>query len=246
MKRRVLAFTLLALGCTSVRSQQADEESFIPVVDSSSGNSPLEIKGDVRAFDTPAERARNAIVGRLSVTNVSSKPILLTVVSIKGTNVVGVNDTSIHDYYFSEPFEPQTSENQDWTYGPFLQQMGVRSDEGWKWVDVEPVKGVRQEVIASVLFVQYADGTSWGDREAAKDALIARAESTKSLTVLASIYRDEGKQAFLDSLMQPSNLNAIVTLQFFCEKTDDKGKVVDRLFRTLSKAEEHKRAMNAK
>jgi mannitol/fructose-specific phosphotransferase system IIA component len=246
MKPRILVFALLLLGCTSVRSQQTDQETLIPVVDFSAANSPLEIEGDVRTFDKPAEQARFMIVGRLSVTNISSKPILLTVLKLKGINVVGVNDTSIRDYYFSEPFEPQKSENQEWTYGPFLQRAQLKTEEGPKWVDVEPIKAVRQEVIASVLFVQYADGTGWGDREAAKDALAAREETRNRLTALASIYRDEGEKAFVDSLMQPSNLNAVIMLQFICKKTDDKSKVVDRFFRILSKSDEHERLMNAK
>jgi hypothetical protein len=238
---RIIVIALL-LGYAAA-APQTEQESLISIVDLSLSGSPLLLRGDLIAYDKPTEQLRYSVKGKISVTNSSSKPIVLTVVSLKGTNVPGVNDTSSQDYYFSELFDPQSTEEREWAFGPFVSRIEVKSDEGTKWVDIEPARGAQQKVTASVLFVQFADGSTWGDRDEAKAALASRRNSVKRLTALATLYRDDGERAFIDDLLKPSDLPAILSLQYFCRNSDDKSKVVDRLFRMLASAEVHARMM---
>jgi len=156
-----------------------------------------------------------------------------------------VNDTSSHDYYFSELFEPQSTEEREWTFGPFVSRMEVKSDEGTRWVDIEPSRTAQQKVIASVLFVQLGDGSTWGDQDEAKAALAVRRDSVKRLFDLESIYRREGEAAFIDDLSKPTDLPVISVLQNLCNQSHDKSKVVDRLFRMIATAEEHARMLRS-
>jgi hypothetical protein len=241
--RGIILIALLA-GCVIAASQPAGQESFISVVDRSSRGSPLLVKGDVTAKDKPTEKLRFSIAGRVSLTNVSSKPILMTIVSFEGTNVQ-LNYRWSQDYYFSDPFEPQSTENHEWTSGPFVSRMEVKSEGGSKWVDLEPERGAPQKVVASVLFVQYADGSSWGDKQEANTVLAVRRESVKKLMALASMYREKGETAFVDALSECTDLPAISSLQYFSQRSDDKSKVVDRLFRMLATVDEHVRTMKS-
>lgn len=242
--KEIFLIALLA-GCAVAAPQQAEQESLIPITDSSSSDSPLLVKGDVTAKDRPTEKLRYSVARRVSLTNISSKPILLTIVAFKGTNVPGVNDTWSHDYYFSDPFEPQSTEDNEWTFGPFVSRMEVKSDGGSNWVDLEPERGAPKKVTASVLFVQYADGSSWGDKEEANSILGVRQETVKTLTALASIYREKGETALVNALSESTGLPAVSSLQNFCQHSDDKGKVVDRLFRMLATVDEHARRMKS-
>jgi len=165
-------------------------------------------------------------------------------VSLVGTNVPGVNDTSLHEYYFSELFEPRSTEEREWTFGPFVSRTEVTSEEGKKWVDLEPARGAQQKVSASVLFVQFADGSTWGDREEAKAALATRRESVKRLFELESIYRHEGEAAFVEDLAKPTDLPVISGLQDLSNHSD-MSKIVDRLVRLTSLIEEHRRSMKS-
>jgi hypothetical protein len=241
------AILLIALltGSAAAVPQQAEQESLISITDRSSTGSPLLVKGDVTAKDRPTEKLRYSVSGRVSLTNVSSKPILLTVVSFEGTNAPGVNDRWSQDYYFSDPFEPESTMDHEWTFGPFVSRMEVKSEGGSKWVDLEPERGAQQRVIASVLFIQYADGSSWGDKEEANTALAVRQETVKTLTALASIYRENGETALVRALSESTGLPAVSSLQNFCQHSDDKSKVVDRLFRTLATVDEHARTMKS-
>ena len=240
--RGIILFALLA-GYAVAAPQQAEQESFISVVDRSFRGSPLLVKGNVTAKDRPREKLRYSVAGRVWLTNISSKPILLTIVSLEGTNVPGVNDKWSQDYYFSDSFEPQSTENHEWTFGPFVSRMEVKSDEGSKWVDLEPERGAPQKVTASVLFVQYADGSSWGDKEEANTVLAVRKQTIERLMALASIYREKGETALVDALSESTDLPAVSSLQNFCQHNNDKSKVVDRLFRMLATVDEHARMM---
>lgn len=236
---RIILFALLA-GCAAA-SPQTERESSISIVNRSPGGSPLLVKGDVTAFDKPTEQLRFSVKGSVSITNVSSKPILLTVVSLKGTNVPGVDQRWSQDYYFDDLFEPQSTDEQELSSVPFVSRMEVKSSEGTQWVDMEPSRTAQQQVTASVLFVQFADGSTWGNRDEAKTALEVRRDTVKRLLDLESIYRREGEAALIEDLSKPSDLPTIWLLQDFCKRSDDKSRVVDRLLRLREASDDHAR-----
>jgi hypothetical protein len=240
--KRIILIALL-IGCAAAAPQQAEKESLVSIVDRSSSGSPLVIRGNVTARDNPTNPLRYSIEGKISLTNVSSKPVFLTVVSLQGTNVPGINDRWSDDYYFSEPFEPQAIEDREWTFGPFVSRMEVKSDEGSKWVDIQPERSTQQKIAAWVLFVQYADGSTWGDPEKAKDALEERNQSIRKLRTLELVYRRQGEKALVDELLKPTFLPAILSLQNQCKNTDDKSIVVDQLLRMRAASDEHARML---
>src|SRR4029077_14601171 len=110
---------------------------------------------------------------------------------------------------------------------------------------LEPERGAPQKVTASVLFVQYADGSFWGDKEEANTVLAVRKETIGRLMALASIYREKGETAFVDALSERTDLPAVSSLEDFCQHNNNTGGVVHRLFRMLATVDEHARKMKS-
>lgn len=243
MQRLVLL--ILFVACSVVEAQQAAQESVISIRDRSPSGGPLLVIGDVTVRDRPAERLRYSVEGRISLTNASSKPILITVVSLQGENTPRVNETTLHDYYFSEPFEPNSKEDREWNFGPFVSQVEVKSGGDSKWIDIEPERSAEKKVFASVLFVQYSDGSTWGDASTAKAALDSRRNTVKRLADLESVYRNEGEEIFINDLSKPTDLPAILLLQDFYKRTSDKSKVVDRFLRLREASDDHARMIKS-
>lgn len=164
---------------------------------------------------------------------------------LEKTNVPGSSETWSHDYYFSELFEPQANEDREWRFGPFVSRREVRSNEGSRWVDEEPNQADEAKITGSVLFVQFVDGSTWGNRKEGETVLVERRNSVDKLQALASLYRDKGEAAFINDLLRPSDLPVILSLQYFCQHTNNKSKVVDRLFRILATVEDHAHMMRS-
>jgi hypothetical protein len=75
MNRLVMFFVLG--GCVLAPAQQATQETVVPVVDRSPSSSPIAVSGTFMVKDEPAELLRHSGEGKISLTNVSSKPVLL-------------------------------------------------------------------------------------------------------------------------------------------------------------------------
>jgi hypothetical protein len=141
----------------------------------------------------------------LSARNVSTKDILLVVAEINARSAVfNVHGTRSDDYFFeSGDFSPLTTESISFSTQSAQPKIMYPSSE--------PLS-----VSSEIAFVQFADGSTWGDRAAAQDALRIRRLTSLQLTNLADIYRIAGEKGFVGELMKPSELPVIGILQRAC------------------------------
>lgn len=60
-----------------------------------------------------------------------------------------------------------------------------------------------KEVVAAVTFVQFDDGTTWGDPEAGRELLAGRPQKLAFLQHLVDTYYERGEDAFVAALNEP-------------------------------------------
>jgi hypothetical protein len=122
-----------------------------------------------------------------AVRNNSSKAILAMVAVVRTTDEHGhaVPCTSYMDYAFKVGVLAPQEER-------FACGMGA-ADEGAKVTSVE----------GAVLFVQFDDGTTWGDPTAGKELLAARPQKLAFLKNLVETYYESGEDAFATLVNKP-------------------------------------------
>jgi hypothetical protein len=213
-------------------------ESVIPIIDASPAGSPIAIVGTVLATDADSGLLRYSFRTDASLTNVSRKPILATVIKINttGANKMDQFNTRKDDYFFAESFQPNTTERLEQSDGPFGESQGE--------VDAPPAQ---PRVVASVTFAQFADGTIWGDPAAGRDILQERRLTLDQLSSLATAYRTGGEPQFQEELKKPSQLNLILYLQqLYDSNRNDLARVIKKLTRMIDYADHHQREMQSR
>jgi hypothetical protein len=100
--------------------------------------------------------------------------------------------------------------------------------------------------IAEVEFVQFVDGTIWGDRAAGKDLLQERSLALDKLKFLSDTYRMKGEQQFVSELKNPSELVAILNLQrLYSSNKGNATAVIDKITGMLEQANQHLHAFRS-
>jgi len=170
------------------------QNSPLVIVDTSEGGAPVSLSGTATVqldpFQAPVQgELQPRLVFHISAKNVSENDILLTVMRIE---VLGASQ---------EPLEPSSSHSRsdDWIFASRL--FAAHTGNAIEMVDYPPRKqppaaGVNLELV----FVQFADGSTWGDPDEAKASLAEREVCLKELMDLARTYQTEGAAKFASSL----------------------------------------------
>jgi hypothetical protein len=112
------------------------------------------------------------------------------------TRLAKIDDqgTRVDDYFFTHDVFA-TNANETWkeSFGPFGEPQGK--------TDISPAK---PRAVLKAVFVQFMDGSTWGDPAAGKDALRDRQLTRKELQTLADMYRTKPKEEFASRLMKAS------------------------------------------
>jgi hypothetical protein len=58
---------------------------------------------------------------------------------------------------------------------------------------------------AEIEFVQFQDGSTWGDSDTETEAFQARSATLQKLRSLQRVYAEQGEKAFLDALAEPTS-----------------------------------------
>jgi len=82
----------------------------------------------------------------------------------------------------------------------------------WEWSapadpDVQPPAGIGPQALNAVgkpVFVQFADGSTWGEREAWQGVLHDRSKALDRLLSLQQTYRTRGEKDFVEELIKPA------------------------------------------
>jgi hypothetical protein len=211
-------------------------ETTSPVVQIGQDGSPLEISGNVTAGDEGSGVLRYSISRKLTVNNVSSKSIMLAVleVNIRNISKIDVHSTREDDDFFRpDSFAPNTTKTLEESTGPF--------GEPTSGAVLEPAA---PEATVRVVFVQFADGSTWGNPDAGRRALRERYLSWDEMKLLSEAYQKDGKERFGAELLKPTDLQAIRKLQrLYADGPKDMAVVLNEMSTMLRYADLHQRGM---
>ena len=209
------------------------EQFSYPLIDKSQRDSPISLSGTVDSKDDiSAEKPRTSFMVRAELTNRSGRDILLAIVrmEMKSTNGFEANHTRINEYFFSsDVFRNGATEA--------FQDIVVPLEH----IDNENMgHPTRPKASARVAFVQFLDGSTWGESEDADEVLLERQETWRELRSLADTYETNGEQEFVNRLAKPSSLQTIKYLQGVFSNDKSITKVITEINQLLSHADLHR------
>ena len=107
-----------------------------------------------------------------------------------------LDQRDVDDYFFKpELFLPKSSTVLDTKMFP--QKQG---GEASKWNSSKVIADAR------IVFIQFADGSTWGDLKAGQEFLEQRQKAWRELQLLADYYHSHNEQKFVAKLMESSAL----------------------------------------
>jgi len=205
--------------------------------------SPIQVIGYVSFRDDPAVRIRYNFAVNGMVKNASKKGIVCWSVLFEtnGGTAPGLNFTETHDYVFSgDVLLPGKSELVQ--SDPV--QFGAAEVNGAPMSGPEEVDPPRT-ASARVRFVQFSDGSTWGDRDAADEIRLERAATLNRVQLLQRVYEDQGEKAFTDAFSEVTGLACLERIKTVCQNEADSSCARKEIENILAAAA-HQRNLNAK
>jgi hypothetical protein len=234
-----LACLLLALlGSTYVSG--AVVEKRMKLRDVSDSGSPIHVSGQLTFRDNGSKVTPFCYQITATAKNVSSKSMLLVVIHFQanGLGGPGHDEQYSQEYFFTEPLEPDAAEKYESEHSLGPREALVSPD-----VNRQPE---RPTATASVEFVQFSDGSTWGDSDAAADAFEIRRNTVRELEALEHIYEESGERAFRDELSRETYLPSIDALKKICGGQEDYSSCArDAVRRAIETSDANEAAANA-
>lgn len=175
---------------------------------------PLNLSGYVSQAHTPAERVEYSYVLHLSEHNISTKNIVLTGIRVDITDPEAGERglLQVDDYFFRQDlFRSAGIYNWTFHFVPFSRSRPT---------DRQPAP------TAQLVFVQFEDGSTWGDVNAIQKPLSERNETLQKLFALSTLSKMGHKNEFSTELMKPSGLALIRGLQHLYRQSGGSADVV--------------------
>lgn len=234
---------LSLLGCASL--SLVAQVVKLQLSDTSASGSPISASGTVIVAESiessprcqAVSAARCSVVSEqndITLRNVSDKPVVAFVSDFKGRTPSGNS--------FGMGYEAEMIFG-----GPLLAPDETAPGPGSGGVEIRPetaeVKPTTPQAEFRILFVQFADGTTFGDPEAGEHLLLARQKSLEAMARLDGIFSRHGEQAFVQALQQTREGELSIFRQI--EKQWGPAESVSRMRRALSTAEQRLAAMTA-
>jgi hypothetical protein len=199
-----LSLLLLAVGHADEKTRRVT----VPIEDTSVPGSPLQISGHV-SFDETV--VANEVTSHRSedvrARNMSGKPILLIVASFQeaGPKSSGEDVEIVVDSFFQEKpmFPGETVPLWRRPFGEHYISEPFRLDPN------QERPGKAQFCLR---FVQFSDGSTFGDPTAARKWLDGRDSTLVSLKKLRQIYNEQGEPSFLQALEKDLNADGSSSL----------------------------------
>ncbi len=185
----------------------------ISLRDTSERGSPVRIAGYVTLQDNPAENIRSYWV-RASGKNVSKKGISAWSASIETTGGNGpeLNLNESHDFFFTgDVVAPNGADGV--TSCPTRLVLGVGNGTS----STHTADAAAPTASVRVMFVQFSDGSTWGDPDEAAKVHQLRRETLQKIQSLQQVYSERGEKAFMDALAQPTALPCFERIKTLCE-----------------------------
>ncbi len=221
------------LSTTTIHAQD------ISILDMSAPDSPIRLSGTINISESlqGSDMVNSVIKGRVVALNVSNKPILCYIL---GLDIAG--RWRQHKMRFEN----------DCTFTETLvnprQSMDSEVDSN-STTSVSVTQGLQPVAVAKILWVQFIDGSEYGDRNWATGILAARMYMVDKLSTLLRAYERSGPKGFEEELMaEYTNIkagNLILTLRkIFREQGTERALRATRHF--LQNAKAHLAAMSGR
>jgi hypothetical protein len=241
--KKLFAFFLFSV-CLSQHSAAQTETITVPVVDKTGAASPFQVSGGSVLQETLHGNELEWSWGqRVAIKNVSSKPIVLFVATL---SEIGPHPRGLR----AAPGDGSTYVLED---DRFFTENLIRPGESITLRDTEPgVPNVgcciepmvqKSDPTAQYYlhFVQFADGSVFGDPAEARDALALRETILLGLRELNNSYSERGEQGFTAKLKEESPFSATAPFKQILAQYSGSGvqAALDKARQILATAEEH-------
>lgn len=239
-RRAVIAFFLLFSLVSFAQDSDRLRVTSVSVIDKSAGGSPFAITGTLwharRLYEGELLTSQDSeIIAR----NISGKAIVTLVIVM---NAGSKKNTYQYEYFFSQ---------RVLAVGETLE---LASKQGWmSWAQFpapNPPQSESPEEKAEIesRFVQFADGSIFGDKKVAREFLQTRQQAWQLLTELRQVYLKAGPEKFEEALN--SEVQSQMIDLFFSSVRDVQQKsgstaAFDRLNLMLAVAEKRKQEMGS-
>lgn len=205
-----LSLTSASLGQNTSDSEASKQPTQYRLRDISEHDSPLRVVGKVLFRANP-----NVLTYEVeaAVKNVSKKDVLSWSMLVRTSDGV-LHVTSSNDYFFTgDVLAPDVSAGV--TSGPISLVAHPQGDTHTR----KKRDSSNQAVTASaeIEFVQFQDGSTWGDSDIETEAFQARSATLQKLQSLQKVYAQLGEKPFLDALAEPTMLACVERVQRDCK-----------------------------
>jgi len=224
---RLLPLLCIVLPSTSLAQQKVIE---VPFDNTAVSGSPIEVTGKVLVQETIAgNQVRSAWEENVTAKNISPKPILLLlgILDAIGPYSDGGYELRIDRFFSQDVIPPQATI-------PLASGTTTLKDA----CCINPLDEAEDpKADFRVLFVQFLDGSTFGDPDSAQDMLKNRASALHDLRGLIRAYLDHGAPAFQSRLQQ---VHGIVFVRIRrTNKEEGADAAISQARKMLAIAEEH-------
>jgi hypothetical protein len=215
-------------------------ERQIELHDVSGATSPIRVSGRVAFRCDSSNSLPFSYKVSFAARNVSAKSIVMMALHIDamGLGGPGHDEKYLQDYFFSDAVAPGDSDIHDSQQGSFGQSVNDKPMTCAE-PDPNPLASVKVE------FIQFGDGSTWGDPAFAKAGFERRREMLAELDRLEHVYEQAGADAFLGEFQQQDNFT-IHVLKNHCLGKEASLECLDQgILRMLGAARTHEADMGS-
>ena len=192
----ILVLTFFALDAHSYQNAQP---IVVPIKDVSASGSPLQVSGSVSFLEiVTGNEVTHSRSEDISARNISDKPILLIVGSFEESGPKSGEwgfDLTVDRFLEKQPIGP--GEKVTLLERPFGEEVTVESFKGSAMGEARPPKTEFR-----LQFVQFGDGSTFGDPSAAKESFSRRESAIAFLKKLRRTYDEGGDSALMQAVEQ--------------------------------------------
>jgi hypothetical protein len=205
---------------------------------------PIHIGGYLTFRDDPAANVRVYSV-HASVKNISKKKISYWSVGIETSGSGGpeLNLNHSHEYFFSgDVLAPIGSEKLESC--PIRLVLRIPNAES----PSETADSVAPALtaLAQAKFVQFSDGSHWGDRDDEVEVHRLRQETLQRIESLQQLYSEHGEKAFMDAIEEPTDLPCFEQVKAVCRSESTDSSCVRKAFQQMRMTAARERNLEAK
>lgn len=178
--------------------------------------SPIHIDGYLTFRDNAAENVRLYWI-HASAKNTSKKGIAAWSATLETAGGGGpeLRFISSHDYFFTgDVLAPSGTEGVSDQSCPIRLVLMPPNDN--RYAETADATVLPTTAFVRVQFVQFTDGSIWGDRDEAAQVQLERHETLNKVKSLQQVYSEQGEKAFMNALAEPTALACFERVKTLC------------------------------